>query len=208
MFKKTIKILLGAILLYIIAAFVFSYIPINNKNLQGEKQVYLHTNGIHLDIVIPIENISNLLKKNLIYRKEDKYLSFGWGDKDFYLNTPQWKDLTFKTAFKAMFLPSKTLMHVTRYQEVQDTWVVVKLSEEQLQKMNMAINNTFAINKAGHKLLLADKHYKNTDNFYRANGSYSIFKTCNTWANSIFKQSNLQSSVWTPFDFGLMHFYE
>ena len=106
-----------------------------------------------------------------------------------------------------MFLPSKTLMHVTRYQAVQDTWVLVKLSDEQLQKMNKAICNTFAVNKVGEKQLLADEHYSNTDNFYQAKGSYSIFKTCNTWANSIFKQSNLQSSVWTAFDFGLMHFH-
>jgi len=74
--------------------------------------------------------------------------------------------------------------------------------------MNMAINNTFAINKVGHKLLLAGKNYTNNDNFYRAKESYSIFKTCNTWANSVLKQSHLQSCIWTAFDFGLMHFYE
>ena len=83
-------------MLYIIVAFVLSYIPVNNKTLQGIKQVYLHTNGVHLDIVIPIENMNNPLKKDLQFLPEDRYFSFGWGDKDFYLNTPQWKDLTFK----------------------------------------------------------------------------------------------------------------
>ncbi|MBL4888255.1 MAG: DUF2459 domain-containing protein, partial [Flavobacteriaceae bacterium] len=46
------------------------------------------------------------------------------------------------------------------------------------------------------------------DDFYKANGSFSCLKTCNSWANSAFKESGLKSCFWTPFDFGLINKYK
>ena len=74
------------------------------NNESSEKLVYLNTNGVHLDIVIPIENVENLVLSGIKYNRNEKYLSFGWEDKNFYINTPTWSDLTVNNAFRALFL--------------------------------------------------------------------------------------------------------
>ena len=42
-----------------------------------------------------------------------EYLAFGWGDKGFYLDTPEWSDLKASTAFKAAFALGNSAMHTT-----------------------------------------------------------------------------------------------
>lgn len=195
---------------YIAISLILSSITIDRKikNQDSEKIIFLNTNGVHLDIVIPKNNIDSLLLLGLKQEQSDKYLSFGWGDENFYLNTPTWGDLTFKNAFSAMFLKSSTLMHVTRYKTKGSDWIEIKLTESELEKLNFYLQNTFKTSQNGIKIILENKGYSSTDDFYKANGSYSCFKTCNSWVNSGFKESGLKSCLWTPFDFGLMKKYE
>ncbi|MEL6556960.1 MAG: DUF2459 domain-containing protein [Bacteroidota bacterium] len=195
---------------YLIISLILSYITVDRKIQQEDssKSVYLNTNGIHLDIVIPVENVDSLLQLGLKRNRFDKYLSFGWGDEDFYLNTQNWSDLTFGNAFKAVFLKSSTLMHVTRYRSKQPDWIEVKVTEAELRKLNVYILNSFLTDESGEKIILENRGYSSIDDFYKAKGSYSGFKTCNSWVNAGFKASGLKSCLWTPFDFGLMNKYQ
>ena len=102
---------LGLLLVYLSFAFILSIIPVN-KNFTETKEsgivIYLLTNGVHLDIVVP--KVSNYkdwredLEINPFIDTQVNLVAFGWGDRDFYLNTPEWSDLTFSTAFNALFL--------------------------------------------------------------------------------------------------------
>ena len=211
--KKILKYFLYVLTIpvfYIIISLILTFITIDRKghNETLDKAIYLNTNGIHLDIIIPKKNIDSLLLKGINTGTDDQYLSFGWGDKDFYLNTPTWEDLTFKTAFKALFLNSKTLLHITRYQNRYKDWKEIKISDSELQKLNNYILLSFKTNEDGYKQILKNKGYSFNDDFYQAKGSYSIFKTCNTWVNAGFKDSGLKACLWTPFDFGLLNKYE
>lgn len=163
---------------------------------------------MHLDIVIPIKNVDSLVLSGLKYYKNDQYLSFGWGDENFYINTPTWNDLTFKNAFGAVFLKSSTLLHITRYKHKYPNWIAIKVNESELKKLNNYLLNTFKTDKREKKIILNNKGYSLRDDFYKAKGSYSGFKTCNTWVNTGFKESGLKSCFWTPFDFGLMNKYK
>ena len=210
-FKKILKLILGVLIIpasYLLVSLFLTSITVNKNegSLNLNKQVYLSTNGVHLDIVIPVSEIDKELLKGLKI-KHEKYVSFGWGDEDFYLNTPTWGDLTFKTAFSALFLNSETLIHLTKYAKRNSKWTVVKLSEKQLEKLNVYILNSFMLDKDGGKMILENKGYSFNDDFYKATGSYSCIKTCNTWANSAFKVSGLKSCYWTPFDFGVIGKY-
>ena len=42
-----------------------------------------------------------------------------------------------------------------------------------------------------------------TDAFYEANGRYSIFNTCNSWANLGLKVSGQKACLWTAFQQGI-----
>ncbi|WP_299552194.1 DUF2459 domain-containing protein [Seonamhaeicola sp.] len=211
--KKLFKWLLYILLIpvtYGIVSLILTTITVNGKadDTVLDKTIYLNTNGVHLDIVIPKKELDNLFLSDIKHNTTEHYLAFGWGDENFYLNTPTWDDLTFSTAFKAMFLKSTTLVHVTRYRQKHPDWVEVNLSASELQKLNTYLLNTFETDENGMKTILKNKGYTIIDDFYRAKGSYSCFNTCNSWVNTAFKQSGLKACLWTPFDFGLMNKYK
>jgi uncharacterized protein (TIGR02117 family) len=195
---------------YLIVSLILTSITIDRKvdSKISDKSIYLSTNGVHLNIVLPKKNIESSLLSGIKHNQTDNYLSFGWGDENFYINTPTWGDLTFKNAFRAMFLKSSTLMHVTRYRKKPSDWIEIKINESELQKLNSYLQNTFESNESGMKIILENKGYSSIDDFYKSKGSYSCFKTCNSWVNLGFKESGLKSCLWTPFDFGLMNKYD
>ena len=207
---KWIVYLLAIPLLYLIISYILSAITINNKNIikDNQKTIYLNTNGVHLDIVIKKKDLDYLLLKDLVYLEDEKYISFGWGEENFYINTPTWNDLTFKNAFSALFLKSTTLMHLTRYKTVKDSWVEVKIDKTELKLLNQYILESFKLDILDRKIILPNSSYTTHDNFYKANGSYSCLYTCNTWVNEAFKKAGLKACLWTPFDFGLINKYE
>lgn len=197
-------------MIYVVISFVCLSItvPRNIENQVLNKSVFLSTNGVHLDIILPTDDTDSLLLSGIKHEKLDNYLSFGWGDENFYINTPTWGDLTFSNAFRALFLKSSTLMHVTRYQTRRPHWIEIKISESEFNALQSYIQNTFKIDNNGNKIILKNEAYSLNDNFYKAKNSYSCFKTCNSWVNTGFKESGLKSCLWTPFDFGLINKYK
>jgi len=212
-FNKIFKwfgIILLIPIIYLLLALLFSKITVN-KNRSNQIQnyeIFLSTNGVHLDIILPIKNIDTFLLKNTNYNIEDTYFSYGWGDENFYLNTPNWSDLTFKNALNAMFLKSPTLMHVTRYKNAQKDWISVSVSKEEFDKIQFEINKSFKKDLLGNSIIMSGESYQVNDSFYKANGSYSCIYTCNSWANNILKNSGLKAAFWTPFDFGVLDKYK
>ncbi|MEM8888655.1 MAG: DUF2459 domain-containing protein [Bacteroidota bacterium] len=204
---KGILILISIPLLYFLMAYICSNIEVGENSKSEDAYVYLNTNGIHLDIILPKAYLSPALQEGLKETPSTAYYSFGWGDRDFYLNTPEWKDLKFSTAFSAMFLKSPTLMHVSRYRNSYSDWAKIPISLEQLAKLNSYILETFAQNESGEKILLEGRGYSWNDDFYEAKGNYSCFNTCNSWVNGVLKKSGLQACLWTPFDFSLMEIH-
>lgn len=73
---------------------------------------------------------------------------------------------------------------------------------------NITVERLASNSSNNQKIRLIGKGYSVLDDFYKAKGSYSLIKTCNTWVNSGFKYSGLRASLWTPFDFGLINQYQ
>lgn len=210
-FLKVITSLFIVVVSYFLVALVFSSIPASTQEIPNNNQlktVYLTTNGVHLDFVLPVNLLGSELLFGLELNNQTNYVAFGWGDENFYLNTPTWSDLTVENAVRALFLESSTLMHVTYYSNLRSNWSRVDLSESQLNQLNTYIAQTFQLNSFGQKQRILNSGYTKYDSFYKANGSYSCFKTCNTWVNFGLKQSGLPACVWTPFDFAVLKYYK
>ncbi|RZS99927.1 TIGR02117 family protein [Aquimarina brevivitae] len=212
MIRKILRIIAYCLcfpLLYLIIAIICSYIPVNTETATNANyDIYLSTNGIHLEIVMPKKNLSPFLLNNLKHREKERYISFGWGDKNFYANTPTWKDITPAVGLKALFLNTPTLIHVSRYQKFKAHWVSIKVSKDQLQSLNQFIQDSFVIDSTSSLMLKPQPGYWKQDNFYTAKGSYTCFNTCNSWVNRGFKESEIKASLWTPFDFGLLYLHQ
>ena len=138
---------------YLIVSLLLTAITVDreNDNQVFGKTIYLNTNGVHLDIILPKRDANSLLLDGIQHESYERYLAFGWGDEDFYINTPTWADLTFTNAFSAMFLKSSTLMHVTRYRSKYSDWVEIKISENELKQLNAYLLQSFQTNQNGEK---------------------------------------------------------
>lgn len=197
-----------------ILVFTCSEIGINTKKEQGsDVEIYILTNGVHTDIVLPIKSIkhdwSNFISSSSTKNAERNYrlISFGWGDKGFYLKTPTWAELKFSTAFKAMFGLSSTAMHVSYYKELQESENCKKItvSNDTLQRLIIEIKKSFAQSKP---VAIPNAYYSNNDCFYDAVGTYHLFQTCNTWTNTTLKNVGLPACLWTAFDRGIFRKYD
>lgn len=211
MVKKIMKGIITIVLIpvaYVLFSLLFTFIPVNNVQYSDNNEsIYLTSNGVHLSIVVSKNQLNGEILEGLKYSDKDKYFAIGWGDRDFYLNTPTWSDLTFNNAYKALFLKTPTLIHITRYSTTKGSWVEIKVNQNQLNKINQYIYESFYIDAQNKKILLNYKGYSYNDDFYEALGSYSCFKTSNSWVNSGLKESGIRACLWTPFDFGLLRIH-
>lgn len=207
---KIVLTFLVFIALYAIAVLIVAKITINKEsNTKPEVTVYILTNGIHTDIVVPTKNdqidwsrqvsFENTIKANTNYN----FLAMGWGDKGFYLETPEWSDLKATVALKAATGLSSTAIHATYYNKMIESndCKKIMLSKEQYSRLIKYISNSFKKDTSGNFIpIKTNANYGKTDAFYEAKGSYSIFKTCNTWANSALKTSGQKCCFWTALD--------
>lgn len=200
--------LLAIPIFYIFIALFLSYIPVNSPNSGAEKTIFLGTNGVHLDIILPISEIDPDLLANLTFQESDSFLAFGWGDENFYLHTPTWGDLTVNRAIHALFLENSTLIHLSPYKTRRTEWAKIHLNGDQLTAIMAYLRGSFKHEEQGNKILIAGHSYGYGDSFYKAQGSYSFTKTCNTWVNDGLQESGLPACYWTPFDFAIMARYE
>ncbi len=224
MFFRITACFIGLVVLYVLFALLFSAIPVN-KDFRETKtsgiDIYILSNGVHIDLVLPIRRMlhtrnrykdwSDVIPSYHTISNDSlmKYIAFGWGDKNFYLETPTWADLKFSTAFNAVFFLSTSAMHVTFYRSMSENEYCKKISisDEQYERLVRYIESSFQKTGEGDFILIKNLSYGNDDCFYDAKGTFNLFYTCNTWTNEGLKQSGLKASFWTPFEGALLNHY-
>lgn len=208
---KITELLLGFVATYIIASLYISEIPVNSNFTPTPSGVpiYIQSNGIHTDIVVPIEN-SEINWRNFVNPIETKsksnsynWIAFGWGNKGFYLETPTWAELKLSVALNAIFGLSETAMHLTFYIGVKESKLTKKvmISKAEYQLLIKEIKMQFLEEKP---IRIPNASYGINDSFYNAKDTYSLLKTCNTWANSTLKNSGIKACLWTPVDAAIL----
>lgn len=223
MIKKifiAIGYLLVGILLYVLFFFLIAKFPVNNDAVEVQPQdsisVFIQTNGVHTDIVFPIKNSikdwSGVLdaRKTKSRRNDFNFVAIGWGDKGFYLDIQEWKDLDAVTAFRAGFGLSSTLMHVTFQKQMKlgGDCVAIQVSAQEYQQMVTFAEKRFKTDAKDNYILVPNASYGNNDSFYEAKGAYSLFYTCNTWTNNVLKAAHLKAALYTLHAQGIFQHYK
>jgi len=190
-----------------------------DKEFPGVKKhtIYMATGEIHSDFVFPFnsdvynwEELLPLKDYPKIYLLP-KLVQIGWGDKGFYLEMGNIRNLTSKLALNAAFLPSTSVMHVIYYQSLPETYYhykKVEITTEQYQILIKHILSGFQLTGNQRPILLPSKGYYDNDNFYQGKGSYHLFNTCNMWTNRGMKKAGIKTSIWTPFKYGVAKFLD
>jgi uncharacterized protein (TIGR02117 family) len=210
---------LAFVALYFLSAFILSRISIDKEKPTGpaDVSIYILTNGVHTDIVVPLKNEQFNWSKEVKFANTKgkdttaKLAAFGWGDKGFYLNTPTWSQLKFSVAFKAAFALSTSAMHATFYKQLTngDDCKQIAITRAQYGRLVAYISQSFKTDSSGHFInIKTNANYGDNDAFYEAKGKYNLFFTCNTWANNALKSCGQKACVWTPFDTGIFRQYQ
>lgn len=209
--------LLAGLLTYWLLAVLLGSIAVNTDWEESEQgvDVFLRTNGVHVDLVLPLNNAQwdwrQLVPASDFMSAPAQYVSFGWGDQGFYLETPNWSDLKASVALKAIFWPSTTALHVTYLNDrplVNEHSRKIRLSPSEYEALVQYIANSFVQTNGRVQRIDCCQYPGWNDNFYAAQGAYHLLNTCNEWANQGLKTAGVRVPVWSPFDWTLMNFFE
>ena len=206
-------------LLYLAADAIGSRLAVNqdqSKQQDRHIQAFILSNGVHTDIVLPaksgLQDWTHVfpLENNKDKAARPAYIAIGWGDKGFYLNTPEWKDLTAKTALVAALGIGETALHITYYQDLKPDSLCreIWINDSQFNALKDFILNSLDKDDQGNPIYIdTNAQYGDHDAFYEAKGSYSMFYSCNTWSNQALKHAQMPAARWTVFDTGILRHY-
>lgn len=216
-----VSLFVYGLLCYVIFA-VFSVLLSVPAETQSQSEttydVYLLKSGPHTDFFVRANTDVHNWTIDFPYSNNANpdtslpWLAIGWGDKDFYLNTPTWGDLTISTAVAAATGLGTAGIHASYYFTVPVDRPIIhlQLNRNQYTRLCNYVSQTLISDDKGHRVmlepLLPGINFEH-DRYYDANGTYSMIHTCNTWVNNGLKASGQRACLWTGFAEGIFYQY-
>lgn len=196
-------------LTYLLAALVGSLLPANPgwQEPRDGVTLFIRTNGVHTWIMVPAvtpEMDWRPLAPAAHIRRPDlagDYLAIGYGNREFYLNTPRWADLRVETALKAVFGRGRSLVHVEHERSPHpDAYQQpLRVTREQYRRLAAHIARSFERDEQGRTRPLIGRGYGQRDVFYDGVGPYHALYTCNEWTGEALREAGVRTGLWTPF---------
>ncbi|MDJ1479885.1 TIGR02117 family protein [Cytophagaceae bacterium YF14B1] len=213
---RTLGIIICLVVLYLILAGLGMMIPVNKEYQMASEgiPVFVTTNGFHTDVILPVKNRRD--KCFRVLQQPDlsanyanyPYISFGWGDRNFYMESYNNNFPSVTTILSTLFIPGKTLMHVDFYKGAPRIGKQVKkliLTPEQYERLVDFVNASFfSENESFVKLPQAG--YYETDYFFEAQKRYHLFNTCNVWTGEALAAAGIKVSYWTPLESAVFYY--
>ncbi|MEM1448257.1 MAG: TIGR02117 family protein [Planctomycetota bacterium] len=174
----------------------------------GEVDVYLVSNGVHVDVWVPAVRAERDWTKWLpreVPLRRSGYVAFGWGDRRFFLEVPTWDDLTADVAIQGALWPTPSAVHVTAYPGppgADDRVHRLRITRAQYASLVDHVDRAFELDDGGRPELLDHPGYHHSDRFFAGRGSYHLFRTCNVWTNEAVKVMGQKAALWAPFERG------
>ncbi len=211
---KILALLILIVCVYFIFALVLSLIPANPdfKNSADGIQVFVRSNGVHTDVVLPVKSDYITWIEKIPYSSVQhadssfQWIGFGWGNREFYIETKEWKDLKTSTALRAGLGIGTAALHVEfiRKPLKNDRWIELNLEKENFEKLSAYIHNFFRTDESGNFIQIPDAHYYSNDAFFEAHGRFTSITTCNTWTGKGLRAAGIRTGIWTPFEKSVM----
>ena len=211
---RLLTLLLVLPALYLAAALAGSLLPVNggwSEPTQGTT-VYLADNGIHADLIMPVEaqglDWGPLLPKSDFAAPDPdaRWIAFGAGEQRVYLNTPTWWDITPRTVWSAL-TGGRQVVHVEYVTSPFYAARQIRLRPEEYRRLWAAVRAGFALDAHGRPRRIDHRGYGPADAFYQASGRASMFSTCNSWIAARLRLAGVKVSLWPPFTDGLLWRY-
>jgi uncharacterized protein (TIGR02117 family) len=162
-----------------------------------------NVNNFHAEIILPVKNEVFDWRQQLNLQQlgqeadQYQYLSFGWGDRNFFMNS----SFDPITIFDVLFLPGPSVMHVWGHSEpklqLSSAFEVkqVNLSKAEYLKLTEFINNSFQRSAENQAIYIKQGLYKDSS-FYEAKDNYSFLRTCNAWTAEALRTADINTPIW------------
>ena len=207
-YLKRISLIFGSILgAYLAAVFIFSALTVSAKPHDCAKlqPLYIQHSAIHANLVFPTSSLSKRFHEDIKLPVSSDFIVVGVGDRDVYISSPNLGDIKLGHALKALFWPTKRVLHVAPYNEVGTDWIRLDLCPEQLAVIEAYMLSSLSRREDGLSQIIEGATYWGADRFYQADGHYSAFNTCNNWVNGAMKAAGLKAPLWSPFSQGIIY---
>ena len=173
--------------------------------------IYVETNGVHTALVLPKYTPQKDWSETFPLRdlanpaRPYTHISVSWGERQVFLETPTWADLTPLTVLHIAGVGGKGLLHVAHYVRpaAADDIRPLRLSPAQYAIIVRRIEAMLppgAIGEPRHHY----PGYGDHDAFYDARGRYTAANTCNQWTSDTLAAAGVKTGLWTPFAGGVM----
>lgn len=197
---------------YAAAGLAGGAIPANAGAVQPARgvRIYVESNGIHTGLVMPVSTAGVDWRGDFPASDigDPRYaalgwVTVGWGDRAFYVETPSWADVRPLTVLRAAIGSRRTVLHVEHTTEppAGPDDRAVMLSPGQYRRLAAFVH---ASRGPGGKVAPG---YGGYDAFYEGTGTYNAILTCNEWTGRALRKAGVRIGAWTPFPVGVMGWF-
>ena len=157
-------------------------VPAAAMECEASRTFYVVSHGWHTGLIVD--------RKDLIERVPEletdfggvKYLEVGWGDQRFY----QARDVNYGLALRAVIFPTSSVLHIVdvpdspRHYFSGSEVVEISVPQTGYEELLDFVAGSFSRNSSNDVMKLGRGLYGKS-RFYRAEGRFHAFNTCNTW---------------------------
>ena len=170
------------------------------------------TNGVHTALVLPARTSikdwhetfppSDLKGPETPLQRTYTHVALSWGEREVFLATPTWADLSPSTVARVIFSGGDGLLHVEHY-----LWPA---PDENFRRLILTPGQYRRLVRHVERFVPEDPApdpfggYGGNDAFYAAPGRYTLGNTCNQWTSDALAAAGVRTGWWTPFAGGVM----
>jgi uncharacterized protein (TIGR02117 family) len=198
-----------AVVLFALAGWIGSSIPRNPdwREPASGIEVLVGSNGVHTELVMPLVTPEKDWRRDFpaadlpVPDRGFTHVAVSWGEKEVFLNTPTWWDLSPVTVLRIAGIGGDGLLHVSHYVRPapSDDFRPITLTPGQYRRLVAAVERSLP---RGERVRYAG--YGPEDVFYDAPGHYTASNTCNQWTSDMLAAAGVKTGWWTPFAGGVM----
>jgi uncharacterized protein (TIGR02117 family) len=172
-------------------------------------RIFVRSNEIHTDLVLPVRDDASEIDWQAVFPprdflrdvRSDEWVSIGWGNRQFYVETPTWAEFKLGTAGRALFWPSESVLHAEYlpYATSDANMRPVLISREKYRELVTFVETSIGKRNAkGTAQTASTVTCGNSDRFYESSGRYHAFNTCNQWTGRGLARVSVPVGIWTP----------
>ena len=198
-----------ALALFALAGWIGSSIPRNGEWRETDEgiEILVGSNGVHTELVMPTVTAEKDWRPDFpaadlpLARPDATHVAVSWGEREVFLNTPTWWDLSPMTVLRIVGVGGEGLLHVSHYVRPapSDDFRPLRLTPDEYRRLVAAVERSLPQDERE-----SYPGYGPQDVFYEAPGEYTATNTCNQWTSDMLAAAGVRTGWWTPFAGGVM----